>query len=184
MIASWDRQPGESPPAFAAFKAYCEQVKRGERSIRDLGKQLGKSRQLLGRWSTVHHWQKRVRDKETFEADQLRAALDKAAAAKANEWATREQSLREREWSAAIKLIEKAEAMLGHPLSQDGKKGAKPARWNMGDAGRLLNVASKLMRLATGNATEKIEAAGPNNEPLAMGTVTLFLPDNGRKDGA
>jgi hypothetical protein len=50
----WDRQPGESIPAFEAFRAYRE---AGEaRSLRQVARELRKSPSLIFRWSSSHAW--------------------------------------------------------------------------------------------------------------------------------
>lgn len=54
MTTPWERLPNESPPAWEAFCAYRDQ--RAERSQEAVAKQLGKSRQLLARWSSTHGW--------------------------------------------------------------------------------------------------------------------------------
>ena len=55
----WERQPGESEPAFAAFTVYRDMAEK--RSLREVGRQLGKSRALIERWSSKWNWQERVR---------------------------------------------------------------------------------------------------------------------------
>lgn len=57
---SWERQKGETVQAFEAFELYCELG--DERSIRKVAQKLGKSQQLLSRWSSRWEWQKRSRD--------------------------------------------------------------------------------------------------------------------------
>lgn len=57
---SWERQKGETPQAFEAFKAYCEMG--DERSIRKVAQELGKTDSLLRRWSSRWNWVERTRD--------------------------------------------------------------------------------------------------------------------------
>lgn len=181
----YDRQPNESTPAYAAFKAYLDMVPK--RSTRDIARQLRKSATIVGRWSSRWQWQARLR---AFDADQsecARAAMDAEAKFKAVEWSKREQSVREREWKLAEQLIAKANDMLAFPLAQkkttDGGKTViiNPTKWALSDVARMGDVASKLMRLSTGQATEKHEHRGdPNAPPVALGTVTIYLPENGR----
>jgi hypothetical protein len=56
----WRRQPGESRQAYEAFSAYLRndavRHSTGTRSIRQTARNLGKSRQLLERWSTRWRW--------------------------------------------------------------------------------------------------------------------------------
>ena len=58
--APWDRQPGESAPAFEAF---CEYRNAGpRRSLRQVAVRLGKSSSLIYRWSSAHGWVRRARE--------------------------------------------------------------------------------------------------------------------------
>lgn len=69
----WRRQPGESRQAFAAFEVYRDGATRGARSIRRSARKLGKSRQLLERWSVRWRWVERC-DKYDFAVHRLRWA--------------------------------------------------------------------------------------------------------------
>jgi hypothetical protein len=55
----WDPQSGEGGQAFAAFRAYLEFG--AARSIPGAARAIGKSSQLLYRWSTQHSWLERAR---------------------------------------------------------------------------------------------------------------------------
>jgi hypothetical protein len=59
LIMPWSRQSDESHQAFAAFETYRDGVVRGRRSIRRTAAAIGRSRQLLGRWSVRWSWGKR-----------------------------------------------------------------------------------------------------------------------------
>jgi len=73
------------------------------------------------------------------------------------QWEERRKEIKEREWEQAEKLIERAEKMLGYPLSeviqtdQEGRQViVKPVRWSQRDVTRFLETASKLARMAAG----------------------------------
>ncbi len=55
----WERQQGESSPAFQAFSTYLDMGEK--RSIRAVSQQLGKSKTLIDRWSRNNGWVERVR---------------------------------------------------------------------------------------------------------------------------
>lgn len=57
--AAWERQKGESPQAYKAFSTYRDLGE--ERSQQLVSQQLGKSRQLISRWSSQWNWIERVR---------------------------------------------------------------------------------------------------------------------------
>jgi len=67
----WRRQPGESHQVFAAFELYRDGAIRGRRSIRKTAGKLGKSRQLLERWSVKWRWVERC-DRFDLAVDRLR----------------------------------------------------------------------------------------------------------------
>lgn len=115
-------------------------------------------------------------------------------------WLERREQLREREWAAAQKLIEKAEGMLQFPLAstsreeRGGESGGviavttvTPARWGMADAGKLMDTASKLARLSTGLATNIEEhrdkpAEEMSDEELAAIAARGRTPDTPDRD--
>ena len=69
----WRRQSGESRQAYQAFEVYRDTPIRGRRSIRRTGHKLGKSRQLLERWSVKWRWVERC-DRYDFAVHRLRWA--------------------------------------------------------------------------------------------------------------
>jgi hypothetical protein len=69
----WERQPGESAPAFAAFACYRD-MEPGERAYRKVSEQLGKNKALLAKWMKMHHWVERV---AAFDADNDRRLLER-----------------------------------------------------------------------------------------------------------
>jgi len=58
---SWERLPDESQQAWEAFTVYRD-TPSPQRSLRAVGRQLGKSETLIERWSVKHRWIQRVRD--------------------------------------------------------------------------------------------------------------------------
>lgn len=54
----WERQPDETPPAFAAFAHYRDAG--AFRSLRKTARELGKNDSLMERWSRTHSWRLRV----------------------------------------------------------------------------------------------------------------------------
>lgn len=55
----WIRQPNESDVAYDAFETYLDMG--SDRSVIKVGQKLKKNRTIIGRWSSKHNWQERVR---------------------------------------------------------------------------------------------------------------------------
>lgn len=68
-LEPWDRQPGETDPAWTAFVDYRD-AGAGQRSQHKTARSLSCSRQTLAGWSTRHEWRKRV---EAWDREQDRA---------------------------------------------------------------------------------------------------------------
>ncbi|WP_328902302.1 hypothetical protein OHR86_22435 [Streptomyces sp. NBC_00441] len=58
-MADWERRDGETEPAFEAFRVYRDMG--AVRTTRGVAQVLGKSAQLIGRWSSTHDWVARAR---------------------------------------------------------------------------------------------------------------------------
>lgn len=82
---AWERQPGESEEAYAAFTDYYKNPKRSQKKT---AKVVGKSDALIYRWSVRWHWTERareydnalVREEYTATLDEIRK-MNKAQAA-------------------------------------------------------------------------------------------------------
>lgn len=61
----WERQPGETDSAWAAFVVYRDDGP-GERSLAKLGRKFGKNKENFERWSSTWDWVARVRAYDVF----------------------------------------------------------------------------------------------------------------------
>lgn len=165
--APWERQPRESPAAWAAFRTYRDLG--AERSL-DKAYQVrtgrqGSAKRAPGRWDA---WSRRwgwVARAAAFDAhvDRLvQAQRERELAGEEAGWQARRRAQREREWHLAEQLAARAEEMLAFPLertrSSDGTI-VEPARWRLVDAARLCETAAKLARLAADMETGRIDLA-------------------------
>lgn len=180
---SFHRRPNEGEKAYAAFKAYCEMGT--QRSIRKVARSLTKSVTLIKRWAAQHEWSGRIKDWDADQEARRRKAEDEALKAEAAVWAQRQRQIREQDWRDAQALRAKVAAMLDFPLAKRVvKEGSNeihihPAKFTLNNAARMLEVASKLERLAAGLNTEKIEHTGKDDTPIAAGigqVVIVELP--------
>ena len=81
---------------------------------------------------------------------------------KSAEWLARQQKLRETEWAVHEKCIAAAERAF-EAFMEKTKVYA-----NLADIARILEVASKLGRLASGLATDKTEITGNDGGPIQI----------------
>jgi hypothetical protein len=142
MPMSFEQQPRESAKAFAAFSLYLNMG--AQRSTAAVAAKLQKSEQLIRRWSAKFGWTDRVAAHGAHLAIVEREAMEAVARSKAAEWSQREQALRETEWA----MHERAIAAAKRGLDAYMKKETVYA--NLADIARMLEIASKLGRLATG----------------------------------
>ena len=160
MDAPYDRKPNESAKAYAAFTTYVNQGPK--RSLAAVGQALGKSEGLIERWSRRHGWGPRVRAHDAHLAAVEREAAEAQARAKADEWLRRQVELREQEWAIHEDCMRAAREALKR-FHENVRRGA-----NLGDVSRIIEVASKMGRLASGLATDRTEVTGEDGGPVQL----------------
>lgn len=160
MGLSFEQQPNESVKAYAAFSTYLSMGP--ERSLAAVGKKLGKSEALMERWSAKFDWPSRVAAHARHLAVVEREATEALARSKAAEWLKRQEEVKEREWEMHEKCI--AAARRGLAVFMEREK----VYASLADIARLLEVASKLGRIASGLATEKTEVTGEDGGPIRV----------------
>ena len=138
----FEKQPRESAKAFAAFSLYLSQG--AERSIEECARKFLKSSRLLRRWAKKFDWPARVAAHGAHLAIVEREAIEAVARGKAAEWESREQKLRETEWAMHERAIAAAQKGLDAYMERE------KVYANLADIARMLEIASKLGRLATG----------------------------------
>lgn len=160
MPLEFEQQPKESNKAFAAFAMYLSQGV--DRSTTTVAAKLARSEQLIRRWSARWRWTERVSAYATHLAQVEREATEALARVKSAEWLTRQQELREREWKMHEKCLAAAERALTAFMERE------KVYANLADIARILEVASKLGRLACGMATDKTEITGEDGGPIQV----------------
>src|SRR5688572_29118100 len=166
MPLSFEQQPRESDKAFAAFSLYLSLGP--QRSLAEVGKKLGKSQALMERWSAKYDWHARVAAHGAHLAIVEREAIEAAARSKAAEWESREQKLRETEWAMHERAIAAAKRGLDAYMERE------KVYANLADIARMLEIASKLGRLATGLRTDGERGKG-DELPAVRVEVTVAL---------
>ncbi len=160
MAMTFEQQPKESAKAFAAFALYLSMG--AERSTAAVGRALGKSEGLMERWAARWRWTERVSAHAAHLAAVEREATEAVARVKSAEWLTRQQMIREREWEMHEKCIEAARRGLKAFMERE------KVYANLSDIARILEVASRLGRLASGMPTDKTELTGEDGGPLRI----------------
>jgi len=163
----FEQLPRESNKAFAAFSLYLSLG--AERSTREVARKLGKSLTIIGRWSSKFDWPARVQAHGAHLAIIEREAVEAVARSKAAEWEKRETQLRETEWSMHERAIAAAKRGLDAYMDKD------KVYANLADIARMLEIASKLGRLATGLDKSNGEQRDGDDLPGLRVEVTVAL---------
>ncbi len=142
MPLMFEKQPRESEKAFAAFSLYLSLGP--QRGLREVARKLDKSLTVIGDWSKKFDWPARVAAHSAHLAIVEREAIEAAARRNAAVWETREQKLKETEWEMHERAIAAAKRGLDAYMERE------KVYANLADIARMLEIASKLGRLATG----------------------------------
>jgi hypothetical protein len=159
MPLSFEQQPRESNKAFAAFSLYLGMGP--QRSTREVAMKLAKSEQLIRRWSAQFGWTDRVAAYGAHMAIVEREATEAVVRSKSVEWGKRREQIREEEWAIHDECIAAGREALKRFYEKG--KGA-----TLGDIARMLELASKLGRLASGLATERTEVTGEDGGAIEV----------------
>ena len=166
MPLIFEQQPRESNKAFAAFSLYLNIG--AERSTAAVGKQLEKSQGLIERWAAKFDWRSRVAAHAAHLALVEREAIEVSARGNAAIWEKRETQLRETEWAMHERSMAAANRAFDAYMERD------KVYANLADISRLLEIASKLGRLATGQNTDGDKSKG-DGVPVLRVEVNVAL---------
>lgn len=166
MPLMFEQQPNESNKAFAAFSLYLSLGP--ERGLREVARKLDKSLTVVGKWSRKFDWPARLQAYGAHLAIVEREAIEAVARSKAAEWENREQKLRETEWAMHERAIAAAKRGLDAYMERE------KVYANLADIARMLEIASKLGRLATGLGTDGERRKG-DDLPAVRVEVTVAL---------
>ncbi len=160
MVVKFEKQPGESDKAFAAFSVYLSMGP--QRSLEATSRKVGKSKALMERWSRRHRWVERVEAHASHMAMVEREGAEALARAKGVDWIKRQEEQRAEEWQVRCELLEMAREAIKR------WKGRAERCGSLEGIARLLELASKLGRLASGMATDKTEVTGELGGPIRV----------------
>ena len=154
--APWERVSGESPQAWKAFQAYRDLGQ--DRTIRAAAEKIGKGKSTLDKFSMDFGW------------------VDRAAA-----WDREQDRVAQKAQLAAIKKMRREHADLGYSMLIKAARAMKRLpddEIKASDISRMVEVGSKLERIARGDVGEVVE----EREGESLPPVTFYIPENGRED--
>ncbi len=183
----WERQQGETQRAYETFRRWLETEPVTERSY------LGTYRAITGRtqvknlpgyfrdWIQNHSWADRARQYDQFINRQRERVETAKRIKRQQQWEQRREQVADEGWELAEALIAKSKEILRAPTFEQtvtreslGANGQviqeitiKPGRFSIRDAGRLIEVADRLRRLAAEMVTEQIEIVTPESKAAA-----------------
>ena len=145
--------PGESAMAYSAFQRFIA----GGGAIRPeaMAGETGCAAVTLRKWYQKHHWLMRYQAMTAAQGEAVLQSTRQKAERALAEWAERKEQLRATEWTLHLALVEAGQRGLEMLGKGDGKQVMEAS-----DVARLLDLASKLGRLATGLATDSKEVTG------------------------
>lgn len=147
----WDKQPGETPPAFDAFTAYRDLG--SARSLAKVAARIGKSKGLVTRWSAGHSWCLRA-EAWDHECD--------------------------RDWQRTLLATRREAGRFNLELSQKAMETAAAAlaavdatKMRAGEIARLMESASKLQRLTLGEPTSNVRIGLPTTDATSYDAASM-----------
>jgi len=145
------RRPDEGEKAYAAFREYVALGR--ERSLSILARKLKKGSSLVERWSRTYGWQARIAEHTAAVAELEGKVAQALVKERAVDWLKRQDEQREVEWALRCELVELARKVIERWNKRPNKSGS------LEGIVRLLELASKLGRLASGMPTDRTEVS-------------------------
>ena len=147
----WERQEGESAPAFQAFAAYRDMG--AERSLAKVAQKLGKSKALMERWSSRWQW--------GIRADAWDDEMDRCACRELQKGIA---EMRKNHVGIAKAMLVKAlQALQKIPTDEISPR----------DVSNMVDVAAKLERISRGEVTERTEGKQTITGEVSFGAFDL-----------
>lgn len=185
------RRAKESAKSFQMFQAYYNMGPT--RTLAKLGKKYGLTPANMEKLSEKHKWQDRVKAMLGEEAERTAAADLAAKTELAKERERRKELIESTAWSMFLKLKEKVEKMLDHPIQtvrttdEQGRNFTiLPAKWAFADAAKMAQTADALARMSMGLPVTRGEITGAEGRaliPLQPPVIEIkYLSDKASED--
>lgn len=147
MTLPYSKKTNESAEAFEAFAAYRDAGV--VRSLVLVAEKLGKSEQLISRWSSKHNWVKRVHAYDA-ELDRRKRLVD----------LTEVERMRKRQIKLALGMQDLGAIELWKMLKEAQEKAEVRGSLDEKTILKLIEQGSKLERLNRGEPGEIVQSAG------------------------
>ena len=141
------RLPDETDRSYEWFEAYWREG--AARSLRDIARRAGAAISPVVRARKRHHWDARIT-----------AWLEEPPEVKQG-WAVRREALREAEWKLHQECLE-----AGREALRQWQESGKVA--SLGDVAKLLELGTKLARMAAGMPDNHVMITGEEGEPIRV----------------
>jgi hypothetical protein len=149
----WNLQPNEPPVDYSLFAAWLQLP--APRRLRKAASALGCSLHRLRRLSTRHNWKTRAAAFDQYRASTSSRALDQFLRDETRDWKERVERFRIEEWLLHEEMIQAAFEAL-HQLRK------RPGLPSLGDLLKIIELASRLGRLACGMPLDPAAEAKPD----------------------
>jgi hypothetical protein len=176
MALPFEQQPNESNKAFAAFSLYLSLGP--QRSLAAVEQKLAKSHTIISRWSAKWDWTSRVQAYGTHMSAIEREAAEALMRAKGVDWVQRQEQHRADEWKARGVVLELARTAIERWMANEARCGS------LEGIARLLDLASKLGRLASGMPTDRTEVTGEGGGPIMIEFEAALKKVYGKRNAA
>lgn len=162
----WHQQEKESIKAFEAFVIYCElpYVQKESRSCARVGDELGKSEDLIKRWSRNHNWQERIRAYDAMMTDKRQQVTERV-------YKDDVLQMHERHKTVARTLVAKVIARL-NSMTEEQTDGM-----TIGEMLKMFEVGIKVEKEAIGQPSTIIGNAQFAQLEKALGELGLTLSE-------
>jgi hypothetical protein len=149
-MALWERQEGESTPAYNAFWAYCTIPSNKKRTYAAVAERVGKSDSLIRRWAKQWNWERRTIAYDNFLVQEEFEELKKERLKSAKKH---------------IAIARSFQAQIVQRL-----KKLAPEELTPGDLIKWFDTTVKIERQALGESTESIthELTGRDGNPVEI----------------
>ena len=159
------RFPGETPRAYAAFRAFFELGHA--RSLQAVADKLGETIGSIKNWSSRYDWTERIHAFNSGLLQRQAESLAETERKHAADWTQRLARFREQQWDVSQKLVAAAQCFLESFGEEDVR------RMTLAQVSHALRISSDIARFAL-TGTELPVTAEPSLSPAQQSLMDAF----------